>query len=181
MRQPLWPQMRHAVGRQMRLGVGRPGRPTPIISLSDRRGAREIPMPRPIPVPLRHAVARYAADGYDARTIADLLGLAPRTVRRFLQRLRRGGPAALTPAYPPSPPTAATPLAQAALEMRRQHPTWGAPLIRVLLAHDFPPDTLPGTRTLQRWFRDHGLAPAPKGRRPPADYHRATRPHAVWQ
>jgi hypothetical protein len=65
--------------------------------------------------------------------------------------------------------------------LRRAHPTWGAPLIRVFLGRDFPADTLPTARTLQRWFGQHGLAPAPKGRRPRPNPHRARAPHDVWQ
>jgi transposase InsO family protein len=50
-----------------------------------------------------------------------------------------------------------------------------------VLGHDFPPPALPSARTLQRWLRAAGLAPAPRGRRPRPAPGRAGRPHAVWQ
>jgi transposase len=139
-------------------------------------------MPRSLPLPLRRALCRRWQRGQGARDIADALGLAPRTVRRLLRRLRRGGPDALAPRYAvPRPPRDEAPLRRAALDLRRRHPTWGAPLIRVLLGHDFPRRPLPAARTLQRWFRRAGLAPAPRGRRRPASPRRAQVPHQVWQ
>ena len=48
-----------------------------------------------------------------------------------------------------------------------------------MLSHDFPKQSLPSARTLQRWFARAGLNPAPKGRRPRSDYRRATHPHDV--
>ena len=141
-------------------------------------------MPRPIPTPLRRALYRRWRRGQAARTIAEALGLALRTVRRLLRRCDPGEPESVLPAYArrgPQPARADTPLRSAALQLRRQHPTWGAPLIRVLLGHDFPATALPTARTLQRWFHDHGLGPAPKGRRPQPNPDRAAHPHDVWQ
>jgi hypothetical protein len=68
-----------------------------------------------------------------------------------------------------------------AVRLRREHPTWGAGLIRVLLRRLYPGRDLPAARTLQRWLRRAHLAPARAGRprgRPPR---RARQPHAVWQ
>ena len=135
-------------------------------------------MPRPLATPVRQAIAWRWRQGQDARTIADDLGLVARTVRRFLRRLRRDESDDLRPAYARADPdTADDPVYQAAVALRQAHPTWGAPLIRVLLGHDFPPDSLPSARTLQRWFVQEGLTPAPKGRRPRPDSRRAGHPH----
>jgi hypothetical protein len=65
--------------------------------------------------------------------------------------------------------------------MRRAHPSWGAPLIRLFLCERPSLRPLPAPRTLQRWFRAAGLAPAPRGRRPGQPARRATAPHQVWQ
>ena len=46
--------------------------------------------------------------------------------------------------------------AEAALALRRQHPRWGAPLIRSLLRRDRPARAVPSARALQRRCRRHG-------------------------
>jgi hypothetical protein len=141
-------------------------------------------MPRSIPVPLRQAMWRRYQDGQDGPTIAEALGLAPRTVRNLLDRLRRGGPDALYPSYDQcgaSTPKPAESLVQAAVGLRREHPTWGAGLIQVMLHRRLPNQPLPAVRTLQRWFQRAELSPAPVGRRSAADSRRAQRPHEVWQ
>src|SRR5512147_1085480 len=141
-------------------------------------------MPRPIPVPVRQAIWRRLCDGQDGPTLAAALGLAPRTVRGLIRRFRLKGQAAVMPAYggcgaaTPKPPEARV---QAALSLRRDHPSWGSGLIRVMLRRRHPRDPLPAVRTLQRWFLRAGLAPASAGRRPKAETRRAERPHEVWQ
>jgi transposase len=141
-------------------------------------------MPHPLPVPVRLAIWRRYQDGQDGSTIAHDLGLAPRTVRRLVHRLRREGQAAVSPDYHRC--GAATPkrpesLVHAALALRREHPLWGAGLIRVLLHRQFPQDAPPAERTLQRWFVRAGLTPVPAGRRPTSAPRRAQRPHETWQ
>jgi Homeodomain-like domain len=141
-------------------------------------------MPRPTPVPVRLAIWRRSQDGQDGPTIAHALGLSPRTVRQLIHRFRRQGQSAVVPHYDrcgagtPKYPEA---VAHAAVALRREHPLWGAGLIRVLLRRQFPQDDLPAERTLQRWFVRAGLAPAPAGRRPAAESRRAERPHETWQ
>jgi hypothetical protein len=141
-------------------------------------------MPRPLPVPVRQAIWRRLQDGQDTPTIARELDLDPRTVRRLIGRLRHEGPAALSPAYGrcgTATPRPADPLVQAVRGLRRDHPTWGAGLIRVMLRRQFPDDKMPAVRTLQRWLSRADLAPASAGRRPAKDARRAGRPHQIWQ
>jgi len=141
-------------------------------------------MPRPLPVPVRQAIWRRYQDGQDGPAIAHALGLLPRTVRHLLSRFRRGDPDALFPSYDrcgAATPKPAESLVQTALGLRRQHPTWGAGLIRVMVHHQLPDASLPSVRTLQRWLQRAGLSPAPLGRRATADSRRAQRPHEVWQ
>jgi transposase InsO family protein len=141
-------------------------------------------MPRPLPVPVRQAIWRRYQDGQDVPTIVHALGLASRTVRRLVRRFRQGGQAALIPSYDrcgaatPRPPES---IVQAAVGLCREHPTWGAGLIRVMLRRQLPDDALPAERTLQRWFLRSGLTPPPSGRRAAAAARRAERPHQVWQ
>jgi transposase len=140
-------------------------------------------MPRPIPVPIRQAMFRLWQKGRSARQIAESLGLPCSTVRRLLQRFRLHGTDGLSPDYwHPSVPQAvpSEPL-QTAMSLRREHPTWGAGLIRVQLLLETPERPLPSERTFQRWFVRAGLSPAPAGRPPRSHLDRATAPHETWQ
>jgi hypothetical protein len=65
------------------------------------------------------------------------------------------------------------------LDLRRAHPKWGAEYLRIHLRR--MGHRVPTTRTLQRWLRQAGLAPAPAGRPPRGDPSRAAAPHDVWQ
>jgi hypothetical protein len=141
-------------------------------------------MPRPTPVPVRQALWRRFQDGQDVATMAHALGLAPRTVRQLIHRFRHQGHAAVAPSYDlcgADTPTYPDAVAHAALALRREHPRWGAGLIRVMLSRQFLGDPLPADRTLQRWFSRAGLAPVAAGRRPDSVSRRAARPHEVWQ
>jgi transposase len=139
-------------------------------------------MPSPIPMPVRQAIFQRYRKGVAVATLAEELELSERTVRHLVRRFAARGQAALTPDYARcAPQTAATAktMYNKAVEMRRQHPSWGGGLIRVLLHEDLA--ACPSERTLQRWFRRAGLLPAPPGRRPASDEYRARRPHEVWQ
>jgi hypothetical protein len=141
-------------------------------------------MPRPLPVPIRQAIWQRLQAGQDGPAIAAALDLEPRTVRRLIARFRQTGPSAVDPSYDrcgAATPKPAESLVQAALGLRRQHPTWGAGLIHLMLRRQLPDGALPAVRTLQRWFRGAERLPAPVGRRPAAGSHRAQRPHEVWQ
>src|SRR5271165_3317420 len=126
-------------------------------------------MPAPVPLPIRQALWNRHQQGASSTELAQAFGLAPRTVRGILQRGRQLGSQGLAPRRP-GPTTSSRPEHPArmpALLLRREHPRWGAGLIRVML---------------QRWFAKAGLGPAPQGRRPSmVKKWRATRPHETWQ
>ena len=140
-------------------------------------------MARPIPLPIREALFRLWQQGRNSRQIAASLGLPGSTVRRFVGRFRQHGAAGIAPDYPRAPTDEAQfpDLIQAALRLRREHPTWGAGLIRVHLLQAGTGRPVPSERALQRWFAKAGLSPAPRGRRPTAARARATLPHETWQ
>lgn len=143
-------------------------------------------MPKPVPIPVRQKIWERAAQGESAAALALDFALPPRTVRHLLGRARARGEAGLRPGYrAPATPDHAYPdeVRQAILASRRNHPTWGAELIRVMLADDQPEVAWPGPQTIRRWLRASGLAPAPAGRRVGASssYARATQPHQTWQ
>jgi transposase len=95
-------------------------------------------MPRPIPVPIRQAMFRFWQQGCGTRQIATSLDLPCSTVRRLLQRFRRHGRDGIPPHYRHLSATEAVPseMTQTAVRLRREHPTWGAGLIRVQLIGD---------------------------------------------
>jgi transposase len=139
-------------------------------------------MPRPHPLPVRETIFRLWQQGQTAPQIAATLRLPGSTVYRFIHRFRRDGSAAIPPTYrhradDVTPPDAV----RAALDLRREHPTWGAGLIRVQLLLGAPDRPVPTERTLQRWFARNELSPAPAGRKPRAEAGRAASPHDTWQ
>jgi hypothetical protein len=141
-------------------------------------------MPAPIPLPLRQALWQRLRQGQSPATIAQELRLAPRTVRHLRRRLDDQGPDGLAPSYQrshrPSDRTTQT-LYEQTLAWRREHPEWGAGLLRIFLRRHHPRATIPCERTLQRWLQKAGLGPPPSGRRPASDTDRAQQPHEVWQ
>src|SRR5262249_61359797 len=116
--------------------------------------------------------------------IAQDLGLQPRTARRLRQRGHDHGRDALLPSYDACgrPRTQAyQALHEEAVALRKEHPTWGAGLLRVVLRRHHPRANLPSERPWQRWLHQEGLGPAPKGRRPTARATgRAPQPQATW-
>ena len=140
-------------------------------------------MPAPVPLPIRQALLRRSERGATTTELGQEFGLPARTVRGLLRRVRERGEEGLAPDYhrlPQPPPPLRHPAFPAAVLLRRQHPGWGAGLIRVYLRKQgIRP--LPCVRTLQKWSRRAGLGPAPPGKRPAASANRATTPHQVWQ
>jgi hypothetical protein len=108
-----------------------------------------------------------------------------RSVRRWYRNFHEHGDATVAPAYdacgqsqPRRTPKA---LLEEARQLREEHPTWGAPLIRVMMQQERRRRPLPAARTLQRWFNRERIPQAPPGRRPAATEDRAEQPHEVWQ
>lgn len=141
-------------------------------------------MPKSIPVPVRQKLWERACRGEAVRSLAESFGLAPRTIRHLLKRFRDRGDGSLPPSYrTPQPPDHAHPEAvrQAVLAMRRDHPSWGAELIRVMLGESQPQVAWPTAPTICRWLRAANLARASAGRKPGSSTARADRPHQTWQ
>jgi hypothetical protein len=144
--------------------------------------------PAPSPYPSASFFFRRWQQRADPAATAQQLRLPVRSVRRLFARFERHGPAGIAPAYPRcgsrQPARADPAVAEQACDLRRQHPTWGAELIRVVLHQQHPALPLPCTRTLRRLLRRAGLSPAPAGRppgTPRTPVPRADRPHVGWQ
>src|SRR3954452_3079767 len=144
-------------------------------------------MPRATDFSRRLILARMVRLGATAADIARQLDLPVSTVRDLTRRVLQAGseslPVALQPRYhsPRRDPRPTPPLLEVALDLRRQHPRWGAGRIQGELVRSHPTATIPSERTLQRWLRRHGLAPAPPGRPQTTGRERAEHPHQVWQ
>jgi transposase len=140
-------------------------------------------MPAAIPIPVRQLILKRWQKGESVAKLANELKLSLRTVRNLVRRFAKRGQSGVEPDYgrcaTKTLPTNRDEF-QKAIEMRKQHPTWGGGLIRVLLQEQGH-DACASERTLQRWFERSTLAPAPPGRRPDSDVRRAHHPHEVWQ
>jgi transposase len=140
-------------------------------------------MPTPLPFPLRQQIVQRHQQGETLGAIAHDLHAPPSTVRDWWQRFRDHGEAGLQTHYDrcgPKEPKAGQVIHQAALTKKREHPKWGAGLIRLELAEQFPGQRLPHMRTFQRWFRAAGLQPL-RAQRPPMERQRGKAPHEVWE
>ena len=143
-------------------------------------------MGRAVSVPHRQIIFERDRKGHAAAQIADDLGLNRETVRKLIARFRKLGIDGLKIAYDrcgqQSPLKADAKLIEAAVALRREHPGWGAEMIRVILKERGPQGSIPCARTLQRYFRRVGLQPDSTGRRRVAeDHRRAKEAHQVWQ
>jgi transposase len=131
---------------------------------------------------LRRQVVQQYSKGNTLIAISERFHLSYSTVRRICRRYRQQGAQGLQPRYEHcGRPRISTALMQrAALWLKRLHPRWGAPLIRLILKSRYRRTTLPSERTLQRWFHSSGLYrsrtcfPVPKGQW-------ARQVHDCWQ
>lgn len=115
--------------------------------------------------------------------IVEQFPVSLRTVQRLIARFETRGDKGLAPDYQScgAHQAGATPpeLVQQICETRRDHPRWGAEMIRLELQA-----STPSTRTIRRHLRKAGLQPAPAGRPPASEsprVPRAERPHQGWQ
>lgn len=138
-------------------------------------------MPAALPFEVRAEIVRRRERRESLRSISQEMGLAYDTVRQIWQHWQTRG--TLTPNYAACRhPGIRKPVAvyEAALALRRQHPRWGAVVIRLYLLDEFEADAVPGERTLQTWFRRASLSRCPPVRRRQAGVRRGQAVHDVW-
>lgn len=142
-------------------------------------------MPRALPPAIRRAILKRSHHNQSPSEIAQELGLQERTVRRIVTGFQEQGEAALHASYEGCGLARTAEFAglrEQLLELREQHPLWGAG--RLLLELEVSQSEtleLPSERTLQRWLREVYSKPAPAGRPTQEARSRASQPHQVWQ
>src|SRR3989475_8006515 len=140
-------------------------------------------MPQAWPLALREQVVQRHQQGEPLTEIAAALKVPYRTVRRWWHRYHQEGVEGLHTHYAhcgPKGPKAPPAVHAAALELKREHPSWGAGLIRLQLVERFAASPAPQVRALQRRFHAAGLQPAP-AERPPVAKSRGQEAHQDWQ
>jgi hypothetical protein len=140
-------------------------------------------MPRAVAQPIREEIVTRRQTGEPLTAIAQAMAMSYRTVRNLWRRYRERGAEGLAADYErcgvPGPRFPAA-LHTAALSLKQAHPRWGAGLVKIQLATQFPEQRLPSKRTLQAWFCAAGLQQA-RTRRPSASPARAQGAHEVWE
>ena len=139
-------------------------------------------MPRAWPLALREQMVERHQQGETLTAIAAALKVPYRSVRRWWHRFQEAGADGLHTHYDhcgPKGPKAPAAVHNAALAAKREHPSWGAGLIRLELVKQFGA-AVPQPRALQRWFRAAGLQPL-RAQRPPVERCRGSTAHQVWE
>lgn len=138
-------------------------------------------MPAALPIETRQEIVERRQKKESFRQIAQELKISYATVRAIWQHWEKHKQ--LAPRYEacrqpgPRKPRA---VYEAALALRREHPRWGAGLIRVRLLEQFEAQAVPAERTLQSWFRQTGLNRTPATRQTQKRVRRGQQPHEVW-
>lgn len=138
-------------------------------------------------LPVREQIQALQNQGIAPKAISEQLSVPYGTVKHLCRQFKSCGSEGLAPKYAncgrqPFPSQGAS--KSRALELRQQHPKWGAPRIRVELRLEIPPlpggEPLASTRTLQRFFRKKEAYPA---RRQSAESSigRSLAPHNIWE
>lgn len=114
-------------------------------------------------------------------------GITPKTGYKWLARYQAEGPAGLheRSRRPHTSPTATRPaVAEALLELRRRHPTWGGKKLLAVLGRRRPRLVLPAPSTVAALLKHAGLVTAPRRRRalghPGQPTAAMDAPNAIW-
>lgn len=126
----------------------------------------------------------------DPQQVAEQFDRSLRTIQRLFADFQERGKAALQPAYDhcgqDHPGCTRQDVIEKVQQLRDEHPTWGAELIRLVMQGHGPGrgkvvQGVPTARTLQRWLKKQHRPKALGGRKPARANTRATTPHETWQ
>ena len=139
-------------------------------------------MPKPIPVAIRRQIVERREGGERLKGIANDLMMPYESVRKVWGVYRREGRIhANYQACGKREVKASQRVYRAAIWLKRQHPTWGAPLIRQVIREKWQAERVPHERTLQRWFRQAGVQVKKAGMAGQARHGRGKAPHNIWE
>jgi len=118
---------------------------------------RYTPMPGPIENQIREAIVQRHQGGETLRSISEELKLSYETVKHLWQHWLKTGH--IEPSYERARVRGTRhyqAIYEQAIQLKRDHPRWGAQLIQVEL-QKAGIKALPSVRTIQRWFREAGV------------------------
>lgn len=134
-----------------------------------------------LPYATRRSIIEGYLNGTSCAALAREFHVAYATARVLCRRFDAEGEAGLLPHHCGATGIRSDRLLyRAACFLKRRHPDWGAPLIRLLLEQRYPERALPGVRTMQTWFKDRGLVPL-RSKPPKPQKQWAHEVHQVWQ
>jgi hypothetical protein len=138
-------------------------------------------MPAAIGMRQRQQIVEGRVSGESYASISRRLGLGYMTVWKIDQQYRTSG--RLEPHYERcrhSQIRKSRAMYERAIQLKSEHPGWGAGLIWVELAESWPEAELPSVRTLQRWFHRGQVARRRAERVAKASIRRGQEVHEVW-
>jgi transposase len=107
---------------------------------------------------VREEIVSLHQSGLSNRKISISLGCCIETVRTLVNRYKSEGVSGLLPRYKncgQNSPKPDSVVYEKALNLRREHPSWGSGYIRMKLREEY--SSVASERTLSRWFSKAGL------------------------
>lgn len=144
---------------------------------------------------VRESIVNELKLGFSMLEISDRLGISYNSVRSLCHRYalsdksEMGTKSALLPHYAqcgPQEKAYSADIIELALSLKRLHPRWGAPRLRLALEVELPCQdsaayqAIPAIRTLERWYREHNLV-KPKRQTGEPTIGRARAVHNIWE
>src|SRR5438270_13846206 len=109
-----------------------------------------------LPQRVRHQIIEQKSKGASFVDIAQSQQLSYSSVRNIWKRFKAEGIQGLEPHYNKCGSSGTKQhslMYRAAVWLKRHHQSWGAALICILLKERYKDASVPGERTLQRWFK----------------------------
>lgn len=144
---------------------------------------------------VREKILSHRKEGYSMLEISEKMSISYNSVRTLCQRYsssdqsESGMKAAILPYYAqcgPQDKAYSAEIIESALALKRLHPRWGAPRLRLALESDMGStqseggDTIPSIRSLERWYRENNLV-KPKRQTGEPSIGRARAVHNIWE